>query len=138
MTRSFEIVDSHYANWRFVGADSVIDFGHHAPLIVGEPLALDAAEAERIAAALHDCRVSLLKDGVQEVVGVGANALSHPALALAHLAAVIASQPGAAPLAAGEIITTGTLTLALPIEAGATWRTETDGLDLPDLTVRFT
>ncbi len=52
--------------------------------------------------------------------GVGANALDHPALALAFLADIVARQSQFAPLAAGEIITTGTLTAALDIHPGET------------------
>ena len=39
--------------------------------------------------------------------GVGANVLKSPALALAHLARVLADLPQFPPLAAGEIVTTG-------------------------------
>lgn len=53
--------------------------------------------------------------------GIGANALDHPALALAFLADILTQQAAFDPLAAGEIITTGTLTKALPINAGETW-----------------
>ncbi len=37
----FEIVDSHYPNWRFTAADAVADFGVHAALIVGTPWLLE-------------------------------------------------------------------------------------------------
>jgi hypothetical protein len=40
------------------------------------------------------------------------------------------------PLAAGEIVTTGTLTRALPVSAGETWRTELTGVALDGLCVR--
>ena len=67
----------------------------------------------------------------------GANALGHPALALAFLAEVLAGQAQFAPLKAGEIVTTGTLTAALPIAAGETWRFELDGVALAPLSVRL-
>ena len=60
--------------------------------------------------------------------GRGSNALDHPALALAFLADILAKQPAFDPLAAGEIITTGTLTAALPIKAGETWQSRYEGL----------
>jgi 2-oxo-3-hexenedioate decarboxylase len=41
-------------------------------------------------------------------------------------------------LAAGEIVTTGTVTRAFPVAPGETWRTELHGLDLPAMTIRFT
>ena len=41
------------------------------------------------------------------------------------------------PLAAGEIVSTGTLTDAHPVSPGEAWSTEFDGLPLPGLKVRF-
>ena len=40
-------------------------------------------------------------------------------------------------LAAGEIVTTGTLTRALPVSAGETWTTELTGVGLDGIFVRF-
>ena len=80
----------------------------------------------------------LWKNGVLADSGVGANALGHPCGALAFLAQLLTRQPDFAPLAPGEVITTGTLTAALPIGAGETWATGTTGIDLPALSVRFT
>jgi 2-oxo-3-hexenedioate decarboxylase len=131
--RAFEVVDCHYDGWKFAGPDSVIDFAHHAALIVGEPIEVDGGDVE----ALRDCRVTLLRDGELVDSGAGVNALGHPLLALAHLADVIASQPGAPPLAAGEVVTTGTLTAAMPVKAGETWRTETEGLGFAPLSLHF-
>jgi 2-keto-4-pentenoate hydratase len=51
---------------------------------------------------------------------------------------VLAGQPQFEPLGAGEIVTTGTLTAALPIAAGETWRLELDGIALTPLGIRFT
>jgi 2-oxo-3-hexenedioate decarboxylase len=137
IARTFEIVDCHYADWKFTAPDSVIDFSHHAALIVGEPLAVTSGSIKQLTEALGTCNVTLSKNGSVVEHGVGANALGHPALALAFLADVIAAQPEAAPLAPGEVITTGTLTAALPITAGERWDTDTDGLALPRLSVQF-
>ena len=72
------------------------------------------------AAALE---VELLKEGGEVDRGVGANVLDSPLLALGHLVELLARQPEAPPLAAGEIITTGTLTDAHPVAPGETWST---------------
>jgi 2-oxo-3-hexenedioate decarboxylase len=69
--------------------------------------------------------------------GLGENVLGSPLLALGHLVGLLAAQPDAPPLAAGEIITTGTLTDAHPVAPGETWRTEIRGVPLPGLEVRF-
>lgn len=124
---SFEIVDCHFADWKFKPADSVADFSLHWRLIVGEPVAVRGPLA-RLAEPLRDCHVTLSRDGTVVGRGVGANALGHPATALAHLAEVLARQPRFEPLAAGEIITTGTLTAAMPIQPRETWTSRYEGL----------
>ena len=69
--------------------------------------------------------------------GIGANVLDSPALALAHLARVLAEQPQAASLEAGEIVTTGTVTDAWPVAVGQTWSSDYGALALPGLRVTF-
>jgi 2-oxo-3-hexenedioate decarboxylase len=54
-------------------------------------------------------------------------------LVAAHLVHLLQSQQQFAPLQAGELVTTGTLTSALPIRAGETWTTELTGIELPGL-----
>lgn len=125
---SFEIVDCHFADWKFRSADSAADFALHWRLVVGDPRRIDAREIPDLVAHLRDCRVALSRNGEVQDRGVGANALGHPAAALAHLAAVLAGQPQFEPLAAGEIVTTGTLTSALPIRSGETWSSSYEGL----------
>jgi 2-keto-4-pentenoate hydratase len=134
---SFEIVDCHFDDWKFGPADSAADFSLHWRLIVGTPVR--AADLATLARQLHDCKVTLSRDGKGVDTGVGANALGHPATALAHLADVLSRQPQFEPLAAGEIITTGTLTAAMPIQAGETWSSGYEGLPgVTGLTLRFT
>ncbi|OGA43442.1 MAG: hypothetical protein A3G24_12570 [Betaproteobacteria bacterium RIFCSPLOWO2_12_FULL_62_13] len=125
---SFEIVDCHFANWAFKPADSAADFSFHWRLIVGTPVALSKDDISQRVDELRDCKVALSKDGLVLGRGVGANALDHPALALAFLADTLARQPQFDPLAAGEIITTGTLTAAFSIKPGETWSSRYEGL----------
>ena len=125
---SFEIVDCHFADWKFRSADSAADFALHWRLILGAPQSIETLVLPALAAQLRDCRVTLSRNGEVRDRGVGANALGHPASALAHLAAVLARQPQFEPLAAGEIITTGTLTAALQIRPGETWSSGYEGL----------
>jgi 2-keto-4-pentenoate hydratase len=70
--------------------------------------------------------------------GVGSNVLGSPALALAHLAKLLAEQPQAPKLAAGEIVTTGTITDAWPVKAGEVWCSDYGALGLDGLILRFT
>jgi 2-oxo-3-hexenedioate decarboxylase len=134
---SFEIVDCHLADWKFQTAESAADFALHWRLIVGAPCEIREADKDALAGRLRDCQVTLRRNGEVADRGVGANALGHPASALAHLAAVLAGQPQFEPLAAGEIVTTGTLTAAMPIKPGEVWSTEYAGLPIDGLTLTF-
>jgi 2-oxo-3-hexenedioate decarboxylase len=69
--------------------------------------------------------------------GTGDIVLGSPLAALGHLVELLARQPWAPPLAAGEIVSTGTLTDAHPVAPGETWRTELIGLPLAGLRLRF-
>ena len=64
--------------------------------------------------------------------------LGSPLMALAHLVDVLGGLPGHPPLEAGEIITSGTLTAALPTVPGQVWTTRIAGLELPPVTLRLT
>ncbi|MBI3045539.1 MAG: fumarylacetoacetate hydrolase family protein [Betaproteobacteria bacterium] len=136
---SFEIVDCHFADWKFGPADSAADFSLHWRLVIGAPRPLQSAEILALAMQLRDCRITLSRDGQAADQGFGANALGHPAAALAHLADVLSRQPQFEPLAPGEIVTTGTLTAAMPIKPGETWASRYEGLPgVTGLTLQFT
>jgi 2-oxo-3-hexenedioate decarboxylase len=117
----FEIVHSVFPGWRFTAADCTAAFGLHGRLLVGPKLAVDDANRATLAGALPRFPVTLLRDGAFVESGSGANVLGSPASALAHLRDLLATQPASPPLAAGEIVTTGTLTDAWPVAAGETW-----------------
>ncbi|HKK36942.1 MAG TPA: hypothetical protein VJ994_11680, partial [Paracoccaceae bacterium] len=70
--------------------------------------------------------VTLLRNGEPMESGRGANALGGPLAALGHLLETLAADPDAPPLAAGEMISTGTLTDAFPVAPQETWRAEFD------------
>jgi len=136
---SFEIVDCHFSDWKFGPADAAADFSLHWRLIIGTPCQVRSTEVTALATQLRDCQVALRRNGVVADRGVGANALGHPLSALAHLAEVLSRQPQFEPLAAGEIITTGTLTAALPIKPGDVWSSRYEGLPgVTGLTLTFT
>ena len=73
--------------------------------------------------------VRLSRDGEVVAEGSGRNSLRSPALCLGELQAAIARQPGATPLAAGDLVSSGTLTESQPIAAGQSWRVDVDGID---------
>ena len=132
----FEIIDCVYADWKFQPADFVAAFGLHAALVVGEPRRIDPATIPTLADELPRFKIRLSRDGRLIEEGSGRNSLRSPALCLGELASGIARQPGAEPLAAGELVSSGTLTESRPIAPGETWTAVVDGLDLPELSLR--
>jgi 2-keto-4-pentenoate hydratase len=133
----FEIIDCPYADWKFQPADFVAAYGLHAALIVGEPCPVAAASIPELVEQLPKFKVRLAKDGELVAEGSGRNSLRSPALCLAELASAMAKQDGAEPLAAGDLVSSGTLTESTPIRSGATWTAAVEGIDLPALTVTF-
>ncbi|WP_299391650.1 2-keto-4-pentenoate hydratase [Pelagibius sp.] len=134
----FEIVQSHFPDWRFTAADCTAAFGLHGALVVGTPLSVTDANRTALAETLPVFTASLSRGDNLVERGRGANVLDSPALALVHLARVLSGQPQFPPLAAGEIVTTGTLTDAWPVEPGETWSSDYGELGLEGLTVTFT
>jgi 2-oxo-3-hexenedioate decarboxylase len=132
----FEIIDCVYDGWTFQPPDFVASYGLHAALIVGEPLRVDAANRPVLAEALPTFKLQLSRNGDVVERGSGRNSLRSPALCLGELATAISHRPGAAPLAAGELVSSGTLTESRLIAPGETWSASVDGLTLPELTLR--
>jgi 2-oxo-3-hexenedioate decarboxylase len=70
--------------------------------------------------------------------GTGANVLGSPLAALAYLVDLLARQPQAPGLAAGEVVTTGVITDAHPVAPGERWHTRLSGVALCGLSIEFT
>ncbi len=133
----FEIVQCHFPAWKFTAADSIADGGLHGRYVVGPRLNVEGAAVETLAARLALFEISLVKEGSLAAEGGGALVLGSPLKALAHLVEVLATLADHPPLEAGELVTTGTLTTALPVAPGETWSTRIEGLPLPGMTLRF-
>jgi len=133
----FEIIDCVFADWTFQPADFVAASGLHAALVVGERRALDAAAIPGLADQLARFTLKLSRNGEVVADGSGRNSLRSPALCLAELSAAISRRTPDDPLAAGELVSSGTLTESQPIAAGETWTAVVDGIDLPSLTVQI-
>ena len=134
----FEIIDCVFPGWKFQPADFVAAYGLHAALVVGEPVAVTPETIPALAEALPRFTLRLLKNGELVEEGSGKNSLRSPALCLAELSSAIAKQPGAEPLGAGELVSSGTLTEGKPIAAGETWTAQVEGLELAPLTLTIT
>ncbi len=138
VAHGFEIVQSLFPAWRFQAADTVAAFGLHGALMLGPRTTITAADRDDWHERLAAFEITLLRDGIATDHGHSANVLGGgPLAALRHLLQVLAADPQSPPLAAGEVVTTGTLTKALPIAAGESWSTRLSGLDLPGATVVF-
>lgn len=135
VAHGFEIVQSIFPAWKFAAADSEAAYGLHGALLVGprHPVAADRAQW---LATLPDFEIDLLCDGVVQDRSRSSFVLDGPLSAIRHLMDVLAGLPEHPPLAAGEIITTGTLTRAMPIAPGQTWTTQLRGVALDGITLR--
>jgi 2-oxo-3-hexenedioate decarboxylase len=131
----FEIVHSPFPDWKFKVSDTVAVNGLHGMLIVGDPVPV--ASIPDSAKRLREFRVALRKGDAVAAEGGGANVLDSPLLALAHFVGVLARLPQFPPLAAGEVVTTGSLTSALLVAPGETWSTTLSGIALPPLAITF-
>lgn len=136
VAHGFEIVQSVYPGWKFAAADTVAAFGLHGALLLGprHPIGGDAEVWRQV---LSSFEIDLLRDDTVVDHGRAANVLDGPLFALKHFVELMARDTVNLPLAAGEIVTTGTLTKALPVVAGETWSTRLTGVALEGIRVRF-
>ena len=136
VAHGFEIVHSIFPGWSFAAADAAAAFGLHGALLLGAryPVSPDPACWD---VALASFTIDLLGSKGMRRQGHGANVLGGPIKALRFLVKELGRYPACEPLAPGELITTGTLTEAMPVRAGQTWSTVLDGIGLPGISVRF-
>ena len=132
----YEIVASIYPGWKFTAADAVAANGVHGGFLVGNRHPVAPRKAQWLP-ELAAFEIALYCDGTISQRGGGALVLGSPLNALRYLVELLAHDPDNAPLRAGEIISTGTLTLAMPVSAGQTWTTQASGIPLEDISVRF-
>ena len=136
VAHGFEIVQSIYPGWVFSAPDAVAAYGVHGKLVVG-PWQTIAADSDDWFQSLSTFEINLELDGAIADHGHAANVLGGPLTALRHLVGLLARDRVNPSVTAGEIITTGTLTRALPVAPGQTWRTELTGIKLEGMAVRF-
>jgi 2-oxo-3-hexenedioate decarboxylase len=60
-----------------------------------------------------------------------------PLSVLRHLARLLTADSESPPLNAGDIVTTGTLTKAMPVKPGETWTAVPKGIALEGITLSF-
>jgi 2-keto-4-pentenoate hydratase len=136
VAHGFEIVQSPFPDWKFLPADTIAVNGLHGALLIGprHQIGPHGAEWQKTLAAFA---IELWCDGRVIDRGVAANVLDGPLSALRHFVGLLARDPVNRLLAAGEIVTTGTLTRAMPVRAGETWSTTLSGIALDGIRLRF-
>jgi 2-oxo-3-hexenedioate decarboxylase len=132
----YEVVQSIFPDWKFSGADTVAANGVHGALLVGPRHAI-APRKNEWQRELSTFEVELRCDGKEVARGGGSLVLGCPLQALRHLVELLANDPHNPPLGAGEIISTGTLTLAMPVKPGERWTTGVSGIPLEEVSVRL-
>src|SRR4029077_4632305 len=126
----FEIVQSVFPGWKFTPADTVIANGLHGALLLAPRHPAGFGRPTDWVSNLAGFEIERLRDGEVVDRGHAANVLDGPLSALRHLVGLIARDPVNLPLAPGDIVTTGTLTRALPILPGESWGTAVHGIEL--------
>ena len=104
---ALEVVDSIWRDYRFSLELNTADGSSAAGVVLGPQLALDALDTVPV-------RLIRNRDTVAE--GTGAAAMGHPLLALAWLQRTLAAEH--VQLRPGDVVITGGLTAAVPIEQG--------------------
>lgn len=128
VAHGFEIVQSPFPGWKFNAAEAFAAQALHGALIVGPRVAASDALNDR---ALASLQIELFCDDTFVAAGEGRMVLDSPLSALSHLARELERR--GEHLAAGAIVTTGTLTDAQPLVPGQRWHTRLRGIGLPGL-----
>ncbi|RDW20118.1 2-keto-4-pentenoate hydratase [Oceanobacillus arenosus] len=124
---SIEVIDSRIENWKIKFEDTVADNGSSASAVLGSK----ATKLEGL--DLANIGMVSYRNGEMLDTAAGAAVLGNPLRAVAWLANSVGKY--GVSLRAGEVILSGALTAAIPIEAGDTFTVEFDHLG--SVTVTF-
>ena len=129
---AFEVVYSVFPNWDFTPADAAAAYGVHGGLLVGERLHLEKVLGD-LALKLSTFSVEMENGQGVRRQGEARNVLGGPLWALKFLVDELERYGPCEPLRPGELVTTGTLTEAMPLHSGETWSARFEGIDLKPL-----
>ncbi|MBF9032498.1 hydratase [Rhodobacterales bacterium HKCCE3408] len=132
----YEIVQSIFRGWKFSAADTIAANALHGVLLIGNRHEI-APRRKQWLSELSSFKAVLSCDGRPIETGGGEVVLGSPLRALHHLVKLLSEDPQNPPLGSGELVSTGTLTLAMPVKAGQTWTTKVQGIPLEDIELRF-
>jgi 2-oxo-3-hexenedioate decarboxylase len=136
VAHGYEMVQSIYPGWKFAPPDAVIVDAHHGALLIGPRHEIGASANEWLR-TLASFEIELLCDGKLMDKGHALNVLEGPLSTIRYVMDLLARDPDNPPLKAGEIVSTGTLTRALPVKPGEIWETKLKGIALENATLRF-
>ncbi len=136
IAHGFEIVQSVFPGWTFAAVDAVAAYGMHGALLLGSCHSISRMSTQW-RDQLSRFSVELMRDDGLTRSGHARNVLGGPLKALGFLVEELARYPTSEPLGAGEIVTTGTLTEAMPVTVGQMWSTDLVGIDLRGLRLRL-
>lgn len=131
VAHGFEIVHTHFAGWRFTLADCMVDDALHGRLYVGPRV--PASRFADLAGETRALHVELLRDGEVVDRGDGSAVLDGPVDALRQWIDAMAASPAPWPVHAGDVVTTGTITDARPLQHGQRWASALSHPLLPGL-----
>ena len=137
VAHGFEIVQSVFPGWRFAAPDTVAAYGLHGAYRIGPRYRLRDYPQVNWLDALANFEIELSRNGALMERGKAPNVLDGPLSALRHLVELLARDSVNPPVAAGEIVTTGTVTRAFQVKAGESWSTRLYGLPLDGIAIRF-
>jgi 2-oxo-3-hexenedioate decarboxylase len=136
VAHGYEMVQSIYPDWKFSAPDTVIADAMHGALLIG-PRHKIGAGADEWLRTLAGFEIGLFCDGKLMDSGHAQNVLEGPLSTIRYVMDLLAGDADNPPLAAGEIVSTGTLTRALSVQAGQTWTTTLKGIALEGATLRL-
>ena len=136
VAHGFEIVHTHYEDWRFKAPDTVADFALHGRLFIGPQVPV--GRFEMLGPELAALQVELLRDGEAVDRGNATVVLDGPLNALRLWVDAMAAQPQHWPILPGDVVTTGTITDAWPLVPGQRWQSRLSDSRLSGLTLTTT
>ncbi len=135
VAHGFEIVQSLFPGWRFQGADCQAPSACTARCSAGR--GRGRGRCGGLAEGADDLLDHALSQWRAHRPGRRRQCAGRPALGGAAPGRRAGGRPAGEPIAAGEIITTGTVTRAFPVAAGETWSTEVEGLAVKPMSLTF-
>jgi 2-oxo-3-hexenedioate decarboxylase len=133
-----EIVQSLFPDWRFRAADTVAAFALHGRYLHGPLTTIGPDGREDWLSGLSAFEMVLSCNDREIDRGSAANVLGGPLSAVRHFVRGLSGCPLPIGLRAGDLVTTGTVTRAFPVQPGERWSTQVVGLPLPGMHLLFT